>query len=98
MQSSALFAIGAALLAGGVAIAQSISDNAPVKKHPRYMARFDQQFKAADKDGDGALTKEEAANAGMSRIVEHFDQIDVNKDGKVTPEEIRGMIRHRVSS
>jgi|SRR3569623_197361 len=59
-------------------------------------ARFEERFKAADKDGDGALTKEEAQAAKLNRIARDFDQIDANKDGKVTPEELRAtMTAHR---
>lgn len=53
------------------------------RMHDQLAARF----KAADKDGDGALTKSEAENAKLERLVQHFDQIDSNKDGKIEPEE-----------
>ena len=56
--------------------------------------RFDAKFKAADKDGDGALTKEEA-QAGMPRLAKNFDQIDANHDGKVTEDEIRAYMKAR---
>ena len=45
--------------------------------------RFDAKLKAADKNGDGALTKDEV-QAGMPRLAKNFDQIDANHDGKVT--------------
>jgi len=56
--------------------------------------RFDAKFKAADKDGDGALTKEEA-QAGMPRLAKNFDQVDANHDGKVTEDEIRAYMKAR---
>jgi Ca2+-binding EF-hand superfamily protein len=90
--------LAAAMLGGGLAIAQSPSDSAPAPKRPKHAIKFDEQFQAADKDHDGALTKEEAANAGWKHIVENFDRIDADKDGKVTRNEIRAMIRHRVLS
>jgi Ca2+-binding EF-hand superfamily protein len=46
------------------------------------------RIKAADKDGDGALTKAEAEAGKLHALVRHFDQLDVNKDGKVGPEEV----------
>lgn len=51
-------------------------------------AEFDAKFKAADKNGDGALTKQEAETGKMGMIAKRFDQIDANHDGKVTPEEL----------
>jgi hypothetical protein len=38
-----------------------------------------------DTDGDKALSKEE----WIARAAAHFDMADVNKDGKVTPDEAR---------
>ncbi len=78
----------------GLAIA---TEQTPEHKPPRYLAKFDQQFKAADKDGDGALSRAEAQDARMTRIVDNFDRLDVNKDGKVTREEIRALLRSRLS-
>ncbi|MGB6056563.1 MAG: EF-hand domain-containing protein, partial [Burkholderiaceae bacterium] len=55
----------------------------------KMAAKFDARFKAADTDGDGALSKAEAQAAGMQKIVAHFDQLDANHDGKLTREELR---------
>jgi Ca2+-binding EF-hand superfamily protein len=33
--------------------------------------------------------------SGNSRLLEHFEAIDTNKDGKITPEEIRAMWQRR---
>lgn len=83
-----------ALLGGGMAVAQSSSE--PLKQ-PRQVSKFSEQFKAADKNRDGALTRTEAQTANLARVVEHFDRIDANHDGKVTREEIRTLVRARVS-
>lgn len=48
--------------------------------------RFDADFKNADRNGDGGLSKDEAA--AMPMIAKHFDEIDTNKDGVVSREEI----------
>ena len=56
--------------------------------------RFGQQFKKADIDGDGALSKTEAEK-GMPRLARDFDAIDANKDGKVTQDEIRARMQAR---
>jgi hypothetical protein len=47
-----------------------------------------ERMKAADKDGDGAISKSEAEGAKMTRLSKNFDAIDTNKDGKVTKEEM----------
>jgi len=50
--------------------------------------RFAADFKAADKNGDGALSKDEAT-ASMPLVARHFDALDTNKDGVVTQEELQ---------
>ena len=87
-----------ALFGGGMALAQTSATPVSSSKQPHFVARFDEQFNVADKDGDGALTREEAQSAGLKRIVDNFGRLDVNKDDKVTREEIRALLRARVSS
>lgn len=60
--------------------------------HAKSHEKFEAKFKAADKDGDGALSKDEAQAAKMPHIVKDFDAIDANKDGKVTPDELRAFM------
>ena len=45
-----------------------------------------EKFKAADKDTDGTLTKDEAKS--MPRVAKNFDAIDADKDGTVSEKEI----------
>lgn len=84
-----------ALFGAGMAVAQSSGDEGA--RAPRLVAKFDERFKAADTDRDGALSRAEARSADLTRLVDHFDRIDVNRDGKVTLEEIRHVVRARVS-
>jgi Ca2+-binding EF-hand superfamily protein len=70
---------------------------AHVREHRKEMrgemkARFEEHFKKADTDGDGALSKAEAEK-GMPRLARNFDAIDANKDGKITPDEIRAYMQ-----
>jgi Ca2+-binding EF-hand superfamily protein len=58
--------------------------------------RFEEQFKKADTDGDGALSKAEVEKS-MPRMARDFDAIDANKDGKVTPDEIRSHMQARMA-
>jgi len=52
------------------------------------------KWKAADKDGDGALSRAEVDAAKMPMMARDFDKLDKNKDGKLTPDEMR-MGRHK---
>jgi Ca2+-binding EF-hand superfamily protein len=48
--------------------------------------KMEQAFKKADKDHDGKLTREEAK--ALPRVAKNFDQIDADKDGTVSLDEI----------
>lgn len=50
--------------------------------------KMHKHFKAADKNSDGQISREEA-NASMPRIAKNFDAIDTNKDGQVSKEELK---------
>lgn len=52
-------------------------------------ARLKIMFAIADTDGDGALSFQEVT-ALHKRI---FDAMDVNKDGKATPDEVKSFLR-----
>lgn len=94
----ACMAIGT-VFGAGLAIATEPNNEPGTKaKPPRYLAKFEERFKAADKDGDGALSRPEVENAGMDRILTHFGKLDANGDGKLTREEIRALLRSRLSS
>lgn len=57
-------------------------------------SRMEARFKAADKDNDGSLTREEAK--AMPRVAKNFDAIDTDKSGTVTLKEIRAYMKaHR---
>ncbi len=51
-------------------------------------ARFASRFAAADKNGDGTLSREEVQQA-MPRVARHFDEIDTNQDGQISQEELK---------
>ena len=97
MKCTFISSLAATLLASATCM-QITYAHAGEMRHPQYLSKFERQFNAADKDGDGALTRQEAEAAGMRHILESFDRIDANKDGKVTQEEIRAMILSRLSS
>ena len=51
-------------------------------------AKFAARWKAADTNGDGTLSREEA-QAAMPMLAQHFDAIDSNKDGQISVEELK---------
>jgi len=55
----------------------------------KHREQRDARFKAADKDGDGALSRQEAEEAAREKVARMFERLDTNKDGKLTPEEMR---------
>lgn len=55
---------------------------------PKRDKQIEEKFKAADKDGDGKLTLEEA-KAGMPRIAKAFSKIDKDKKGFITVDQIK---------
>jgi Ca2+-binding EF-hand superfamily protein len=50
-------------------------------------SRAQARWKAADKDGDGALSRAEA-EASMPRLAENFDRFDANGDGRLERSEM----------
>jgi Ca2+-binding EF-hand superfamily protein len=55
---------------------------------PKRDAELETRFKAADKDNDGCLTRQEA-EAGMPRVAKGFDKIDSAKKGCITVDQIK---------
>jgi Ca2+-binding EF-hand superfamily protein len=52
-----------------------------------------ERLKAADTNGDGMISKEEAK--ALPRILKNFDAIDANHDGQITMEELRAFHQSR---
>jgi len=50
-------------------------------------AEMERRFAAADKDGNGRISREEA-KASMPRVAERFDALDTDKDGQLTRDEL----------
>lgn len=65
------------------------------KMHDKMRDKMQERWKAADKDGDGSLSKAEVDAAKMTHLSRDFDKLDKNKDGKLTPDEIRAMMPER---
>lgn len=74
--------LGLALGASAV-FAEAPADRPKGDRGEKMQARL----KAADKDGDGKISR--AESAALPRIAKHFDEIDANKDGSLTHEEMK---------
>ena len=57
-------------------------------------AGFAGQFKRADADGNGMLSRAEAEK-GAPRLARDFDAIDTNRDGQLAPDELRAWRKAR---
>ena len=62
--------------------------------HGQMRAHGEERWKAADTDGDAAISRDEAKVA-MPRLAAEFDKVDADGDGKVTREEMRAVRSQR---
>ncbi len=87
--------LAASLVAG--ASAQAAPSGQRTQQMREAREQLHQRFMAADKDGNGQLTRAEA-QAGMPRVYGAFDQIDTQRKGFVTEAEITAAIAARLAS
>ena len=73
-----------------VSMAQQLPDNF-------NQEQFEQRFRAADKDGDGRLSREEAY-AAFPRAPEFFKEIDANNDNHITLIEFNQAMTRRAEA
>ena len=57
----------------------------------RHRGAFMERLKAADTNGDGMLSKDEAK--ALPHIAKNFDAIDANHDGQVTGDELHAFMQ-----
>ena len=74
-----------AVLAGVAGIATAQTQKAPADNSAKDRQAMESAFARADSNGDGKLTREEAAR--MPEIAARFDELDKNKDGVLSMEE-----------
>jgi len=78
-------------LATALAAAVALSIPLLAVSAEEHGSRMEAHFKAADKDNDGSLTREEAK--AMPRVAKNFDAIDADKSGTVTLAETQAAMK-----
>ncbi|HXZ47483.1 MAG TPA: EF-hand domain-containing protein [Usitatibacter sp.] len=63
---------------------------------PTAPGHHGQRLRAADTNGDGMISRDEAA--ALPRLARHFDEIDANHDGQITREELRAYFKQARAS
>ena len=84
----------ALLLAAGAASASAQASASAGGRGRQLAAELQKRFAAADVNGDGKLTREEAKN-GMPFVYKHFDEIDTSKSGAISLADIAVFARAR---
>lgn len=58
----------------------------------------EQQFRAADTDHNRGLSRAELSASDLPRVLSRrFDEIDTNRDGELSPEELQALDRKRLA-
>jgi len=78
-----VLSLAAAALASAAIIAVAAPEGAGGHRHGAMMERL----KAADTNGDGLISKEEAQALPM--LAKHFNEIDTDQNGQLSPDELR---------
>ena len=55
-----------------------------------------ERIKASDADGNGTISSNEANEAGLDKLIEHFDKIDSDGDGEITKQELKHIGNKRI--
>ena len=82
------FALAQAPAAGAPAATPPAAPKGDAGKGGEHRHKRAERMKAADKDGDGAISKAEADAAGMKGLSKNFDKLDANKDGAIDMTEM----------
>ena len=78
--------------------AMAAAQPAPTEPDQNLKTKWEQQFRAADKNNDRALDRAEA-EAGLPKMLSrNFDKIDLNANHRITPEELWAMHQREVAA
>lgn len=78
------------LAAFGLATA-ALAAHADPGPFPQHRGGFQRLLEAADTNGDGVLSRDEA----LAFAAKRFDALDANHDGQLTAEEVRASLRQK---
>ena len=84
-----------ALISAGLGVSAVFAQTPVTPPKGEHGHKMHERFKVADKDGDGKISREEAV--ALPRLAKHFDEIDTNKDGFITKEEMRAFHEKRMA-
>lgn len=73
----------------------ALTPAAHAQSYDMALAHLTSKFKSSDKNKDGKLTKQEANDGGMSRVVSNFTTIDTDKDGFVNFAQLKAQLDAR---
>lgn len=82
-------------MAALAAVSLALAPAAQAQSYDMALSQLASRFKAADKNGDGKLTLQEAKDGGMTRVVSNFATIDTDKDGYVTFAQLKAQLDAR---
>lgn len=73
----------------------SVAPAAHAQMYDIALSQLTTKFKAADKDGNGKLSLQEAKDGDMARVVANFKTVDTDKDGYVTFAQLKAQLDAR---
>lgn len=75
--------------------ALAIMPAAHAATYEEELAQLRAAYAAADKNGDGKLTKKEAQDARMTRIANNFSRLDTDGDGFISLAQLEARLAQR---
>lgn len=69
----------------------------PERCRQEMQARRAERIRRADTDGNGAISRAEAERS-MPGLARHFDAVDANRDGQISPEEMDAARKARAAN
>lgn len=92
-----LLAVVASAARAGTADAQR---DALLQQHRERLAqKREQQFRAADRDGNGGLSRTELAASSLPKVLtSRFDEIDSDHSGELSPQELQALERRQLGA